>query len=220
MCTPCRNGTYASSGRSSECQDCPVNTHSGRGASQCVACDRKSTYASAGSSRCHKRPACTANDYLEVVTTVTPSSSLAATWGTKKWEWWYLLESLTQVHSPCDERNITLVSYEWITPRICRDDVPSAVKLPAVAERRKCPPCSPGMQMDYKAGMCQFCPAGSVSDGIQPCRSCPPSTAANTGLQFLWWNNLPPGISARCMSLEGQSINQSINQSYHNNINK
>ena len=116
------------------------------------------------------------------------------------WYWWI---ALIKVHSPCDERNITLISYEWISPRICRDDVPSAVKLPAGSERRKCPPCSPGMQMNYKTGKCQFCPIGSISDGIRPCHPCPPSTAANTGLQFLWWNHFPPGMSARCMSIEG-----------------
>jgi len=171
-CTPCRNGTYASSAGSSQCQECATNSHSPRGSSQCIPCDRRSMYAAAGSARCHKRPPCTPNDYFEV-------------------------------HSPCDDRNTTLVSYEWITPRMCRDDLSTAVKLPAGSERRKCPPCSPGMQISYKSGTCQFCPAGSISDGIRPCRSCPPSTAANTGVQFLWWNNLPPGMSTRCMSLEG-----------------
>lgn len=89
-------------------------------------------------------------------------------------------------------------------PRICRDDLPSSAKLPSGAERRKCPPCNPGMQMDYTTGTCRFCPAGSISDGIRPCRPCPPSTAPNTGFQLIWWSGaLPAPMSSRCMSLEG-----------------
>lgn len=108
-----------------------------------------------------------------------------------------------QVHSACDERNNTLVTYQWVEPRTCRDDLPSSAKLPSGAERRKCPPCNPGMQMDYTTGTCRFCPSGSISDGIRPCRSCPPSTAPNTGFQFIWWSALPGVMSSRCMSLEG-----------------
>ena len=127
--------------------------------------------------RCHKRPACTNNDFYEV-------------------------------HSPCDEMNDTLVTYAWVEPRVCRDDLPASAKLPpGPPTKKKCPPCNPGQQMDYATGTCQFCPAGSISDGVKPCRPCPPSTAPNTGLQFLWWGagtaGLPSGMSQRCMSLEG-----------------
>lgn len=103
----------------------------------------------------------------------------------------------------CDEQSNTLVSYHWIEPRTCRDDLPGAARLPATAERKKCPPCNPGMQMDYQSGTCRFCPAGTISDGVVSCKQCPPSTAPNTGLQLLWWNSLPPFMSSRCMSLEG-----------------
>ncbi|XP_046636514.1 endosome/lysosome-associated apoptosis and autophagy regulator family member 2-like isoform X2 [Daphnia pulicaria] len=171
-CTPCRNGTHAPAPRSRQCQDCPADSYSGRGATQCIRCDAKTSFASPGSGRCHKRPPCTQNDYFEV-------------------------------HSACDERNNTLVTYQWVEPRTCRDDLPSSAKLPSGAERRKCPPCNPGMQMDYTTGTCRFCPPGSISDGIRPCRACPPSTAPNTGLQFIWWSALPGLMSSRCMSLEG-----------------
>lgn len=115
----------------------------------------------------------------------------------------FVFASCRQVHSACDERNNTLVTYQWVEPRICRDDLPSSAKLPSGAERRKCPPCNPGMQMDYTTGTCRFCPAGSISDGIRPCRPCSPSTAPNTGFQFIWWSALPATMSSRCMSLEG-----------------
>lgn len=65
-CTPCRNGTHAPGLRSRQCQDCPADSYSGRGATQCTRCDTKTSYASPGSGRCHKRPPCTQNDYFEV----------------------------------------------------------------------------------------------------------------------------------------------------------
>lgn len=194
-CTPCRNGTYAPSKRSSQCQECPANYFSNRGATQCARCDPKTTYSSPGSSRCHKRPACTSNDYYEVITVGHFCNAERAA-----------IELAIQVHSACDERNNTLVTYKWVEPRICRDDLASAVRLPSGGERRKCPPCNPGMQMDYASGTCQFCPPGSTSDGMRPCRACPPSTAPNTGLQLLWWSAFPQGVSARCMSLDGKPM--------------
>ena len=101
-----------------------------------------------------------------------------------------------------------MVTYTWVEPKICRDDLPASARLPTgPPERRKCPPCNPGMQMDYATGTCRFCPAGSFSDGVRPCKPCPPSTAPNTGIQYIWWGGgtagFPPGMSTRCMSLEG-----------------
>lgn len=66
-CTPCRNGTHAPAPRSRQCQDCPADSYSGRGATQCIRCDAKTSFASPGSGRCHKRPPCTQNDYFEVL---------------------------------------------------------------------------------------------------------------------------------------------------------
>lgn len=81
-CTPCRNGTHAPAARSGQCIDCPADSYSNRGATQCLRCDAKTSYSVAGSGRCHKRPPCGQNDYFEV-------------------------------HSACDERNNTLVTYQW-----------------------------------------------------------------------------------------------------------
>ena len=173
VCSPCRNGTFAANSGSRQCTDCPPDNYSNRGATQCTRCDTHSTYAPPGSGRCHKRPACTQNDYFED-------------------------------RSACDERNNTLIKYQWVTPKICRDDLPSSVKLPNSA-MHKCPPCNPGMQMDYEKGSCRFCPPGTISDGIRPCKSCPPSTAPNTGFEFVWWSSLPAIMSSRCMSIEGYS---------------
>ena len=49
-----------------------------------------------------------------------------------------------------------------------------------------------------------FCMKRCVSQGVRPCKPCPPSTAPSVGLQLQWWGaHLPPFITTRCMSLEG-----------------
>ncbi len=65
-CKPCHNGTHAPAPRSRQCQDCPADSYSNRGATQCTRCDAKTSYAAPGSGRCHKRPPCTQNYYFEV----------------------------------------------------------------------------------------------------------------------------------------------------------
>ena len=78
-CTPCRNGTYAPSKRSSQCLECPANSYSNRGATQCLKCDPKTSYSAPGSSKCHRRPPCTSNDYYEVIQSYNPAFMMVNT---------------------------------------------------------------------------------------------------------------------------------------------
>ena len=62
-CTPCSEGSYASSAGASQCLPCPSNTKSDiKGATSCTSCPQ-GTYSHAGSMECTPRPACTADDY-------------------------------------------------------------------------------------------------------------------------------------------------------------
>jgi hypothetical protein len=100
----------------------------------------------------------------------------------------------------------TQKSYNWITPKICRDGVQGAVSLPTPGDPEPCPPCNPGMEM--KNNSCQFCPANQQSDGMGQCHACPGSTAPEMEIVYKWWNNLPvsANITAYCLSLTGKFI--------------
>lgn len=50
---------------------------------------------------------------------------------------------------------------------------------------------------------CVFCGREEHSDGVSPCRPCPPSTAPNYGYQYQWWTAMPPNMAATCMSADG-----------------
>jgi len=67
--------------------------------------------------------------------------------------------------SECDKDHKTQIKYQWIKPKICRDDVQGAVKLPASGAKEDCPPCNPGMKLNGTG--CVFCPANHFSNGIK-----------------------------------------------------
>src|SRR6218665_56448 len=94
--------------------------------------------------------------------------------------------------------------HKWIDPLICSPGKSDSAKLPSLGALEKCPPCNPGMQMVN--GKCEFCPPNHYSNGVDPCAACPGSTAAETGILFQWWNNLPPdaNISFFCLSPTGE----------------
>ncbi|RXM99135.1 UPF0577 protein KIAA1324-like, partial [Acipenser ruthenus] len=70
-----------------------------------------------------------------------------------------------QVHTPCDKDGKTQIMYKWIEPKICRDDVQNAVKLPPSGEKKACPPCNPGF-FNNDMATCTPCPPGTYSDGM------------------------------------------------------
>ena len=53
--------------------------------------------------------------------------------------------------------------FKWIQPKICREDVAGARKLPASGGKEKCPPCNPGMFLN--GTQCLYCPPNQFSDG-------------------------------------------------------
>ena len=93
--------------------------------------------------------------------------------------------------------------YKWVEPKICRDDVSDAVKLPSPGELENCPPCNPGME--FINGTCVYCPENYFSDGSDGCQPCPVSTAPEVQQVYKWWTNLPEdsNITAACISLNG-----------------
>ena len=54
----------------------------------------------------------------------------------------------------------------WIEPKICRDDIDGAKKLPASGAKEDCPPCNPGMHLNGTGStVCAYCPVKQFSDG-------------------------------------------------------
>ena len=72
--------------------------------------------------------------------------------------------------------------YKWVEPKVCRDDLQDAKKLPPSGKAEPCPPCNPGMEYaNATATGCQFCPPNYYSDGSKKCVKCPPNTAPSYG---------------------------------------
>ncbi|KAH7948001.1 hypothetical protein HPB52_017604 [Rhipicephalus sanguineus] len=172
----------------SECTPCAPGTYSDtEGAVECKPCPLNTysigdaseckacgpeEFALPGSSQCGKRPACTPDDYYEI-------------------------------RSPCDHRtNMTTVSYDWVSPKVCDQHHPDSVHLPVSGMTVACPPCNPGMHHGNRH-MCDYCPPGNYSDGYKECQDCPASTVPNYGFFLKTWQELPSNMASRCMSLQG-----------------
>ncbi|KFM76151.1 UPF0577 protein-like-like protein, partial [Stegodyphus mimosarum] len=170
----------------SECSPCAPGSYSSLGSKLCTPCP-ENTYSESGSSDC------TPCDSLTQYAPKGSSKCLERPPCTK--------QDFYEMHTPCDDMKMTQIVYKWMEPKICRDDVPTSVPLPTVTEKTPCPPCNPGMEYSNQS-MCAFCAKDHYSDGSEPCKPCPPSTAPNYGLFFKWWPEIPPGMYSRCMSLE------------------
>ncbi|KAF4529029.1 hypothetical protein B566_EDAN017484 [Ephemera danica] len=102
-----------------------------------------------------------------------------------------------ETRAPCDANNQTRKEYKWLEPKICRNDLPTAVQLPPPSAKHECSPCNPGMS--YRNGSsCEFCPPNFYSDGSGACHKCAPNTTPNYGYQFERWTELPKMISTGC----------------------
>ncbi|XP_072026533.1 endosome/lysosome-associated apoptosis and autophagy regulator family member 2-like isoform X4 [Amphiura filiformis] len=110
-------------------------------------------------------------------------------------------------HTACNEKNQTTKTYKWIEPRICRVDISGAAQLPANGQVEACPPCNPGMSI-FNHTTCNFCPTNQFSDGTAVCRPCPPSTAPVYGMDFKWWNQMPPNMDSSCLSWSGSGCSE------------
>ncbi|XP_061438291.1 endosome/lysosome-associated apoptosis and autophagy regulator family member 2 isoform X2 [Rhineura floridana] len=105
-----------------------------------------------------------------------------------------------QIHTPCDWDGKTQLMYKWVEPKICREDLPEAVKLPPSGERKECPPCNPGFY-NNGSSFCAPCPPGMFSDGTRDCKACPAGTEPALGLEYKWWNVLPFNMRTSCFNV-------------------
>ncbi|GAB1289411.1 Endosome/lysosome-associated apoptosis and autophagy regulator family member 2 [Apodemus speciosus] len=105
-----------------------------------------------------------------------------------------------QIHTPCDEEGKTQIMYKWIEPKICREDLTDAIRLPPSGEKKDCPPCNPGFYNNGSSS-CQPCPPGTFSDGTKECKSCPAGTEPALGFEYKWWNVLPANMKTSCFNV-------------------
>ncbi|KAK7063026.1 hypothetical protein SK128_018005 [Halocaridina rubra] len=171
---------------SSECTPCPEGTFSVAGADKCTECE-EGTYANRGASKC--QPCDPKSEYAPRKSSKCLRRPPCTT------------QDYYEIDSACDENNQTRAIYKWIEPRVCREELEESVPLPPSGKVKPCPPCNPGMHFTSGFG-CVMCPRDTHSDGISPCRPCPPSTAPNYGYQYQWWSSLPPNMAASCMSAD------------------
>ncbi|EDO48834.1 predicted protein [Nematostella vectensis] len=169
----------------SECQPCPAGTFNDKmAAAHCQMCP-KNSFSSSGATKC--------NQCNEVTEFSSPGSSNCTQRKPCTEQDFY------STRSECDANHATKVTFQWIEPKICRDDLEGSVKLPASGGTQDCPPCNPGMTANGTD--CIFCPENHYSDGIKGCKQCPVSTSPVYGYDFRWWRNLPPNMKASCFSL-------------------
>ncbi|XP_078530315.1 endosome/lysosome-associated apoptosis and autophagy regulator family member 2 [Lissotriton helveticus] len=109
-------------------------------------------------------------------------------------------EDYFQTHTICDTEGKTQITYKWIEPKFCREDLPSATKLPPSGQKTDCPPCNPGFYSN-RTSSCSPCPQGSFSDGIHECKPCPAGTEPVMGLEYKWWNVLPSNMKTSCFNV-------------------
>ncbi|NXI34702.1 K1324 protein, partial [Galbula dea] len=101
-------------------------------------------------------------------------------------------------HTACDANGETQLMFKWAEPKICSEELPHAAKLPPSGVKTKCPPCNPGYAKG-NSSTCQPCPYGSYSNG-SGCLSCPAGTEPALGLEYKWWNVLPPNMETTVLS--------------------
>ncbi|XP_076357562.1 endosome/lysosome-associated apoptosis and autophagy regulator family member 2-like isoform X1 [Tachypleus tridentatus] len=170
----------------SECTPCEAGTYSSQGSKLCTPC-KENTYSERGAAACLS---------CNTIIQYAPKGSAKCLDRPPCSNYDYY-----ELKTPCDDKKQTELRFEWIKPKICRDEIQGSAKLPMSGTKIDCPPCNPGMEYSNKS-MCAFCPENHYSDGYSACQRCPASTAPNYGMFFKWWHEFPPGISARCLTLE------------------
>ncbi|RMB99524.1 hypothetical protein DUI87_24261 [Hirundo rustica rustica] len=101
-------------------------------------------------------------------------------------------------HTACDANGETQLMYKWAEPKICSEELPQAAQLPPSGVKMRCPPCNPGFAKG-NSSTCQPCPYGFYSNG-SACLSCPEGTEPALGLEYKWWNVLPPNMETTVLS--------------------
>ncbi|NWJ09243.1 K1324 protein, partial [Crypturellus undulatus] len=167
--------------------------------SECFPCKPGSFAATAGSSSCHPCPADTFSG--KGATACQPCARDAyADPGAAACRQRPPCTALDyfSTHTTCDGSEETQLMFKWAEPKICSEELPGAAKLPPSGMRSKCPPCNPGF-FKSNGSTCQPCPYGTYSSG-SGCTSCPPGTEPVLGLEYKWWNALPPNMETTVLS--------------------
>uniref|UniRef100_UPI00358E19CC endosome/lysosome-associated apoptosis and autophagy regulator family member 2-like n=1 Tax=Myxine glutinosa TaxID=7769 RepID=UPI00358E19CC len=168
---------------SSTCSPCPPGTYSmENGTTECFECKRN-TYALRGFSRCQPcHPKMFSDPGSSVCKIQQPCGD----------------GDYYRFQSPCIEHNMTRITFHWVEPKVCLDDVPSSVKLPPEQVSR-CAPCNPGYSPKPEGG-CFPCPRGTISIGSAECTACPTGMEPMYGFEYRWWGNLPENMEVACFS--------------------
>uniref|UniRef100_A0A8D0KIL8 Endosome-lysosome associated apoptosis and autophagy regulator 1 n=1 Tax=Salvator merianae TaxID=96440 RepID=A0A8D0KIL8_SALMN len=133
----------------SECFPCKAGTYTSKsGSSFCRPCPANS-FSSKGTTSCHP---CEPTMYSD-----RGSSSCKPRPACTDKDYFY-------THTACDTNGETQLMYKWAEPKICSEDLPNAVKLPASGVKTRCPPCNPGF-FKTNTSSCEPCPYGSYSNG-------------------------------------------------------
>lgn len=169
----------------SECTPCPAGTYSKKVATKmCTPC-LADYYSSEKATECKKCD--TKTEYSR------PGSSSCS----KRKP--CTVNDYIEIHSQCDGKNKFKKMFQWIEPKICRDDVNGATSLPVSGQEEDCPPCNPGMFMNGTT--CQFCPPMTYGDGTgKECTACPATTEPDYGFDFHWWRSWPSNTEHMCRS--------------------
>uniref|UniRef100_A0A8V1A7A5 Endosome-lysosome associated apoptosis and autophagy regulator 1 n=1 Tax=Gallus gallus TaxID=9031 RepID=A0A8V1A7A5_CHICK len=101
-------------------------------------------------------------------------------------------------HTACDANGETQLMFKWAEPKICSEALPRAAQLPPSGLKTRCPPCNPGFYKSNSSA-CEPCPYGSYSNG-SGCVRCPAGTEPVLGLEYKWWNVLPPNMETTVLS--------------------
>ncbi|NWS78789.1 K1324 protein, partial [Crotophaga sulcirostris] len=167
----------------SECFPCKPGTYAPTaGSSACQPCP-PNTFSSKGATTCQP---CDPTTYAE-----PGSASCTARPPCTDQDYFY-------THSPCDAPGQTQVTFRWAEPKVCSEELPEAARLPPPGGKTRCPPCNPGFAPS-NGSTCQPCPHGSYSNG-SGCISCPAGTEPVLGLEYKWWNVLPPNMETTVLS--------------------
>ncbi|XP_053943737.1 endosome/lysosome-associated apoptosis and autophagy regulator 1 isoform X3 [Cuculus canorus] len=178
-----RNISITGVAYTSECFPCKPGTFApAAGASACQPCPAN-TFSSKGATACQP---CDPTTYAE-----PGSASCHARPPCTDQDYFY-------THSACDARGETQVLFKWAEPKICSEELPEAALLPPPGAKTPCPPCNPGFAKS-NGSTCQPCPYGSYSNG-SGCISCPAGTEPVLGLEYKWWNVLPPNMETAVLS--------------------
>ncbi|XP_033008391.1 UPF0577 protein KIAA1324 homolog isoform X2 [Lacerta agilis] len=167
----------------SECFPCKAGTYTAKlGSSFCQPCPANS-YSSKGATSCHQ---CEPAMYSE-----PGSASCKPRPACTDKDYFY-------THTACDTNGETQLMYKWAEPKICSEELPGSVELPASGIKTTCPPCNPGF-FKTNTSSCEPCPYGSYSNG-SGCINCTVGTEPALGFEYKWWNTLPANMETTVLS--------------------